>query len=427
MIRIAALLLGISLAGTVLGEDWPQFLGPTRDGMVQKQNLPDKFAAGGPRQVWSVPVGEGFGGVSIHKGRVYLLDRVDDARDVLRCFGMTDGKEIWQTSYEVAGKLSYPGSRSTPTVDDKFIFTVGGFGHVHCFDRQTGTVVWAMDMRQSFNSETPNWGFSQSPLLYGEHVIVAAMNPQAGIVALDKATGEVAWKSGDVGGNTYASPKLYTLGGVEQVVFISSTGVSSVDPKTGKTLWRYNGYANRIPIPSPSQVDDKRLFVTGGYGSGSVMIQVTRNGEAWEVKELWKTTHGTQIHPAYVIGEHIFLNGNTNETLKARGQDAPGIICFDLDGTIKWTAGNEPPIERGGMIVVDGNGYLLNGQSGQLHLINISPQGFKPLDSAKLFETGGRNQNIWAPMALSNGYLILRDQQTLKCIDLQHNRQAAAR
>jgi outer membrane protein assembly factor BamB len=166
--------------------DWPQFLGPSRDGVLTRQNLPDKFPPGGPKEVWSVEVGVGFGGASVAGGHVYLLDREDDARDVLRCLSLRDGSEVWRRSYEVSGKLSFPGSRSTPTVDEKLIFTVGGFGHVAAFDRQTGRPVWSFTLKERFNSDPPNWGFTQSPLVYKDWVIIAPMGPQVGLTALDR-------------------------------------------------------------------------------------------------------------------------------------------------------------------------------------------------------------------------------------------------
>ena len=414
------------LSPLVLAGDWPRFLGPQGDGVVTGERLPERFPAGGPREVWSSPVGIGFGGASIVDGQVYVLDREDDARDVLRCLSLDTGKEIWRRAYEVAGKLSYPGSRSTPTVDEKLIFTVGGFGHVHAFDRQTGEVIWGFDLREKFKSPVPNWGFAQSPLLYKDWVIVAPMAEDVGLAAVDKATGEVAWKSEPVGGNTYASPKLYTLGGVEQVVFITTDGVAGIDPNTGRVLWRFDGYKNRIPIPSPTQVDDNRLFITGGYGAGSMMVRLDKSGDGFSVTELWRTEDGTQIHPAIFHGGRLYLNGNTNETLRGKGKNAPGLMCFDLEGDVQWRSDNEPGIDRGGMIVADGRAYLLNGQSGQLHLVQLDPNGYIEADTAKIFETGGQNVNIWAPLALSNGYLIARDQQTMKCLDLKAQRQARA-
>ncbi len=428
MTRIAsALIVSLSLTPGLIAGDWSQFLGPGRDGVVNGQKLPQQFPAGGPREVWASNVGIGFGGASVRDDRVYLLDREEDARDVLRCLSLKDGKELWRTAYDVSGKLSYAGSRSTPTLDDKYIFTVGGFGHVHCFDRATGKILWGFDLREKFKSPVPNWGFAQSPLLYKDWVIVAAMAPEAGIVALHKATGEVAWKSPDIGGNTYASARIYKLRGKEQIVFIAKTGVSAVDPDNGKVLWSFSAYQNNIPIPHPLQIDDQRLFITGGYGAGSVMVRVDKEGEGFKVTELWKTPQGTQIHPAFLHEGHLFLNANTNETLKGKGDNAPGLICMNLEGQVKWRTNNRPSIDRGGMIVADGRAYMLNGQSGDLHLLELNSRGYKELATAKIFQTGKQNTNIWSPMSLSDGYLLLRDQQQLKCLDLRNNRQVSLR
>jgi len=413
-------------ASSAWAGDWPQFLGPNRNGVVHGQNLPAKFPAGGPRQVWNVDVGIGFGGPTIRDGRVYLLDREEDARDVLRCVALRDGKELWRTAYEVAGKLSYPGSRSSPTVDEKLIFTVGGFGHVHAFERQTGRIVWGFDLREKFKSPVPNWGFAQSPLLYKEWVIIAPMSAEAGLAAIKKETGEVVWKSEPVGGNTYASPRLYTIGGVEQVVFITNDRVVGIEPDTGRKLWQFDGYKNKIPIPSPTQIDDQRLFITGGYGTGSVMVRLDRSGDGFVITELWRTELGTQIHAAVFHDGYIYINSNENDNLKAGGKNAPGMVCLNLDGKVQWQTGNQPSIDRGGMIVADGRAYLLGGETGVLHLVQLSPNSYAELDSAKVVQAGRGNEHIWGPMALSNGYLVVRDQKQMKCFDLRLARQAKA-
>jgi outer membrane protein assembly factor BamB len=156
-------------------------------------------------------------------------------------------------------------------------------------------------------------------------------------------------------------------------------------------------------------------------------VSVEQSGETWNIRELWRTTLGTQIHAPVFHENHIYLNANENDNLKGGGRNAPGMVCFDLDGNVRWQSDNQPGIDRGGFIVVDGRAYLLNGQSGQIHLIQLTPEGYREVDTAKVFETGRNNQNIWGPMALSDGYLVVRDQLTIKCLDLRPSRQASAR
>jgi outer membrane protein assembly factor BamB len=422
----ALVLVGVAFSGRAA--DWPQFLGPSRDGVVRGQNLSHGLPTGGPGEVWSVETGIGFGGASIADGRVYLLDREEDERDVLRCIALHDGRELWRHAYESKGRVDWPGSRSTPTVDEDRVYTCGSFGHIHCVDRRTGQVVWALNMQEAYGSQVPRWGFAQSPLIYGDWVILAPMTDKVGLVALDKATGRTAWESPPIGGNTYASPRLYTIRGVEQIVFITTSGVSAIDPKTGRLLWQFTGYQNRIPIPSPTQIDEGRLFITGGYGAGSVMVRIDRDGESFSIHELWKTDHGAQIHPAMLHENHLYLNANTNETLKQRDEHGPGVICLDLEGGLQWSNDNKPSINRGGMLLIDGVAYLLSGDTGFLHLFRPNPRGYDELDRAQVFpKPGARQEPIWGPMALADGYLVLRDQKHLKCLDLKPRRQARAR
>ena len=140
----------------------------------------------------------------------------------------------------------------------------------------------------TFGSEPPRWGYSQSPLLYKNLLIVAPMSGFAGLGGLDRATGKVVWKSEPLGGGSYVSPILCTISGVEAVLMLTKGQLTAIDPGSGETIWKYNGYFNKIPIPSITSIGDGRIFVTGGYGAGSVMIKVTPNGEHFEVSELFR-------------------------------------------------------------------------------------------------------------------------------------------
>ncbi len=411
---------------------WPQFLGPDRNAISGETGLARKWAATGPKEIWSIKVGPGFGGASVVGNDVYILDRVDIDREVLRCLDFRSGKETWNYEYATKKvKLPVSGSRSTPTVEGDFIYTLGRLGNVNCVNRRTHKVVWSQDLMKLFDlKDTARWGYSQSPLVVGNHVIVPSVSSESGnLVAFDKGTGRKAWQTGELGGSHYVSPRLYDIAGEKQVLIFGKTKgnrgrFTSVNPATGKTLWTYEGYSNNIMIPSPTNLGDDRLFVTGGYGAGSVMLRVNKSSGRYSVKELYRIdAEGSQIHPAIYFRGQLYANWNTNENLRKGKFQEGGLACIDPDtGKIRWRTGEKPNFDRGNLIFADGMIIILDGELGELALVDPSPGGYHELARAKVFSNlKSRRNMIWAPMALADGKLIVRSQDTLKCLNLRAN------
>ena len=426
--------LFVLMACPAAGADWPQFQGVNRDGRSPETGFPRTWPESGPKVLWSISLGPGFAGPAIVGDEVYILDRVDDEKDVLRCLDFTTGKELWTYSYDSPGLVGHNGSRGTPTVDANYVYSVGMLGELTCVDRKTHKPVWRKNLPKDLQGEMSAWGIAQNPVLYKNLVIVAAHGPDASVVALDRETGAEVWRSEGLGGPAYCSPAVVTLGGVEQVVMtlppVESEDeedeededredppgkVAGLSLEDGSTLWTYDGYACGIPIPYPVQLPDDRLFVTGGYGAGSVMLQITRNGDAFAVKELFRLKSeecGSQVHQPILHEDHLYVNSNGNE-----GEN--GLTCVTLDGKVLWrTADTDglPTFERGNLMFVDGLIIEFDGKKGTLHLIEPSPEGYKELARTKLFS----GREMWAPMALSQGKLLVRNQKEMKCIDLRN-------
>ena len=405
---VLTLTVVLATAACVAMADWPQFLGPARNGVAPDAKLARPWPADGPKVLWTVKLGIGFGGPSIKDGKVYLLDRVDDAQDVLRCFDFAEGRELWNFAYDAPGKLDHNGSRSTPTVDDKYVFIIGPFGHFHCVDKATHKPLWRKRLLEEFQSKRPNWGVAQSPLLYKDAVIVAPLGRKAGVVAFEKATGEIKWQSRPFGRMAYASPLVTTIDGVEQVVMLGNNRMAGVDVADGKLLWTYAGYRCKIPIPGPTPIGDVRIFLTGGYNAGSAMIRVRRGEGKFTAEQVFKEKKlGSQRHNPLLHQGHLYLNCNTNSR-------RDGLVCMDLDGNVKWRTSRSPNFERGNLILADGVILIMDGRSGVLRMVQPDPKGYKELAQAKVL--AGRS--IWAPMALSDGKLLLRDQRRMKCLDV---------
>ena len=394
-----------------VSDDWPQFLGPNRDGTVSVGDIARSWPADGPRLLWTVDVGPGFGGASIRDGEVFLLDRPNDEQDVLRSLRLESGEELWRIAFDAPGRLDYNGSRSTPAVDEDRVYAIGPLGDVYCIDRAARREVWRLNLRTAFRAEPPPWGFAHSPLLVRDMVIVLALGEEQGVVALDRAGGEVVWKSPPIGGGSYVSPTLRTVAGAEMVLAQTASQVVGLNPDTGEVLWNYGEYLSRMPAPVPTAIGNGRVFLTGGSLAGSVMLEVKRDGRAFSVSELFRIVkRGSQIHPALFHGNHLYANFNVNEDM------SEGLVCINLKGNIKWQTKKSPDIDRGNLIIVGDLMLTMHGQNGELALIDPEPSGYRELARAKVLD--GEDGNIWGPMAFARGRLVVRDQKQMRCLDL---------
>jgi hypothetical protein len=413
MSRLTLFIALMLFTAAASADDWPQFQGPKGDGVAPGHNLARQWPDDGPRVRWTNEVGDGFGGAAIRDGQVFILDRAEDQFDIVRCFDLTDGDELWQVKYERPGRLSYNGSRSTPTVTGEHVYATGPFGDVYCIDLNTQSPVWHRNMADDYDAQPPNWGFAASPVMVDNRLIVAPMSGSAAVVALDPMTGETLWNSESLGGGAYDTPRLVTLAGKAQLVFVTRQNIAGIDPTSGDVLWRFGDYDQQIPIPSPTPIGDNRLFVTGGYGGGSVVIDILRDGERWRGVEVSRQPHGSQIHPALKHGDALYANINEN------GQMERGLACMNLDGSIRWQTHQDPDVNRGGLLIVGDLLLSLGGEDGVLRLIELNDDRYVQLAAHPMFDgLGRRNNNLWAPLAFADGKLVIRSQSQLKCVDL---------
>ncbi len=406
--------------------DWPQFLGPARDSVSPDKNIARAWPESGPAIRWTLDTGKGFGGAAIRDGEVFFLDRDGESGDILRVIDLKTGVEKWRYAYEAKGKLSYPGSRSTPTVDDKHIYTIGGMGDLYCISRETKKPVWNTHMTKHWKVGKLNWGYAQSPLVYKDTLIVTPTDDTTPILAaLNKNTGEVVWESPvkDAGGkyssDYYASPILRTVCGEQGLLQITNNQVSFINPDNGKLIWKFNGYSVKFAIPAPTVLPDgQHLFITGGYEDGSVMIKVTKTAAGYDIKETFRFRgDGCQLHTPVVFGDFLYANINENAKFNRANRKHGGLACIDpVKGEIVWRTGDEPFFSRGAVMLIGDLIVALEGDKGTLHLIEPNPVSYRELAQAKVLD--GQGEMVWAPMAFSGGLLIVRDQNQMKCIDL---------
>jgi outer membrane protein assembly factor BamB len=425
--RFAWLAIPITILGAVLtvsGADWPHFGGPNSSGVSDEKGLATSWPADGPKVLWKVDLAAGFGGAAVRDGKVYVMDHTASGQDVVICLDLADGKELWRFGYDAPGKVDYPGPRATPTVDDEFVFTVGAFGELCCTSLKTHTGVWHHNIVKEFAGERARWGVAQSPCVYKDLVIVAPQSPKASLAAFDKKTGQPRWTSKATGPMSYASPLVVNVGGMDQIVMLTCgvpapgdprpdprkrdapVTIFGADPKDGEILWHYEKFRCWIPIPSVTDMGGGKFFITGGYAAGARIFQVQQKDGKWVVEDVMATREcESQMHNGLLWENYIYANSASN---------GRGVICMDLEGKLKWS--QRGLTDNGGAVLIaDGMLYIMGGNDGTLYLAKASPDGYKELAKAKVLD----GQQVWAPMALSDGKLLVRDQKQLKCLDVK--------
>jgi outer membrane protein assembly factor BamB len=415
-------------------QDWPQYLGPNRNGLSDQKGILRSWPEQGPEVLWKTDVGIGFGGPVVKDGKVYLLDRDDKAGDKLRCIDLSSGKELWNFRYEAPGSVMFPGSRSVPALDGNRVYSCGPYGNLYCIDINTHKPIWNKNVWTDWGGEKiPTWAITQCPLVYGDLLILASQTSKAGVVAYEKLTGNVKWVTPPIGPVGYVSPEIIKVGRESHIVMISASKgrgesasggkVVGIDPLNGKILWEYTNWQCGIPVPDAVDAGDGKVLITGGYQAGAAMIKIEKKADgSYSVKELYKNPDfGAHTQPPVLVNGYFYAQYSTNER-------KDGLVCMSIDGQVKWKTGRSPLFDKGGLIVADGLLLATDGST-KLYLIEPDPSSFKPVATAELLKEGGTgsgtdqaaskvgssNQN-WAPLALADGKLLIRDQNRLMCV-----------
>ena len=423
--RSMLLLLCISAFNTAIAQDWPQYLGPNRNSTSAQKGLLRTWPQQGPEVLWTSEVGIGFGGPVVKGGKVYLLDRDDKTGDKMRCFDLTSGKELWSFSYDSPGSVMFPGSRSVPAVDGNRVYSCGPNGDLYCIDINTHKPIWNKNVWSDYGgAKVPTWAISQCPVVYGDLLIIASQAPKAGVVAYEKLTGKVKWATPSLGPVGYVSPVIIKVGKEDHVVMITASAgrgesasggkVVGIDPLTGKILWEYGNWQCSIPAPSAVDAGDSKMLITGGYNAGSAMITVEKKADGtYSVAELFKNPDfGAHTQPPVLVNGYFYAQYSTNER-------KDGLVCMGMDGKVKWITRRAPLFDKGGIILADGLLLVTDGSS-KLYLIEPDPTAFKAISIAELLKGDSGDQRFptqnWAPLALADGKLLIRDQSRIKCV-----------
>ena len=395
--------------------DWPQILGPHRNGVADAEQITDTWATGGPKTLWQREVGTGFAGVSVSKGTAILYHRVGEQELVLALDART-GKEIWKSASPANYSPSYTeddGPRAIPVIAGNRVYTYNASGYLRCLDFTTGKVLWKRDTYEDFNSKKefhgePSqgyFGFASSPIVEGNKVIlnVGGDTRDSGIVAFAADTGETVWKATSERAS-YSSPVAVTVDGVRHLIFVTRLNVVSLNPDNGKERFRFSfGRTGPTVNAANPVVFDGQLFVTASYGIGAVLAKIKPNNAEvlWRDRDIMASQYTTCVeHEGTLFG----VEGR---------QDGPpaDLRCFDTKiRKVLWTQ----PSFGYATLIKAGSKLLILTTDGTLVLAAANPHKYEELARQQISET-----TVRALPALADGLLYVRDSKLLKCFDLR--------
>ncbi len=400
---------------------WPRFRGANFDAISSDDvALARTWQTDGPGVLWSIEVGEGYAGAAVLAGRVYVLDYDhENQADAIRCLSLADGKEIWRYWYPVKVKRNHGMSRTVPAVTDKYVVTFGPKCHVTCLDSVTGQFRWMLNLVKDFGAKVPPWYAGQCPLIEdGKAIIAVGGQPEAGLIesqrcwplmmAVDCETGEIVWQSPNPHGwvMTHSSVMPAEFMGVRMYVYCGSGGVVGVSAEDGSILWESTEWKIRVAnVATPVVVGEGRIFLSGGYNAGSMMLRLTKeNGRisTQQVFRLEPEVFGSPQHTPIFYNGHIY-------GVRPDGQ----LTCLDSDGQVVWTSTSAHKFGLGPYTIANDLIYVMN-DSGVLTLVDATPSGYVEFGQAKVLD----GIESWGPMAIVSGRLILRDLNRMMCLDI---------
>ena len=373
--------------------DWPQFRGPDRNGEGPALNIsawPEK----GPQVLWRRDIGNGFSAITIADGKLFTMfagQNGDKRSEFAACLSQESGEVVWKTPLDDEFIEEFGnGPRSTPTYDNGKIYALSSGGHLYALEAATGKTIWHISFTDTFKTQVPRWGFSTSPLIEGDLVLIetGALEKEA-FAALDKTTGEVRWKvaDGQPGMTGYNSPIGATIGSQRQIIFAVGDNLTGVDLQ-GNQLWNHTWAERIMTIAMPLFIPPNKVFVSATGRGGGVMVEIT--GADPPVKELWKTRLiKNHFSSSVLYGGHLY--GFDNATMK----------CVSVeDGEQLWA-------KRGfgkGSLILSGDKLLILGDKGDLALAKATPEGYQEISKHHCLE--GKS---WTAPVLAEGIIYLRN------------------
>ncbi|MFW6146294.1 MAG: PQQ-binding-like beta-propeller repeat protein [Planctomycetota bacterium] len=430
--------------GTPSDDDgaWPHFRGPGRDATVpaaEAQGLLRQWPEGGPRVLWEIDgLYMGYSGAAVHGGRVFFHDYDDQGpRWMVRCVSLADGAEIWRWSYRRKIRRNHAVTRTVPATDGTHVVSLDPKAMLHGLDAATGKRLWAIDLPARYGARIPPWYNGQCPLIDDGRAVIGVGGRETLMIAVDPATGTVLWETPNKARHplSHSSVMPAVIGGRRQYVWCTLSGFVGVAADDGsilwEVLWRPRGGAasaiedyaagaphvtivdwrtNTAVAPSPVVLEDGRIFMTAGYKAGCVMFRVKRTADGGSVAEVdYTIPHGrfnADCQTPVVRDGHLFA---VDHAVDGKGRFA----CLSLDGTVAWRHEGQT-FGLGNWLLVGDVLFAMDGDTGTLHMIEATPDGYTSLGRASVLD----GHEVWAPMAYVNGKLICRDMDTMVCLEV---------
>ncbi len=402
MRRVLAGCVVVLMGLPVWGADWPNWLGPNRNGSSPETGLLVDWPKDGPKVLWKAPGGEGYSAVVVAKGKAVTLVQRNGGEAVL-ALDAAKGTKLWETKIAPAYKNQYGnGPRSTPTFEGDFVYVQSVSGPLVCLDAAKGDIVWSVDLLKEFGAKNISWGLSASPVVDGDLVLAIPGGKGAGVVALNKKDGKLAWKLGDDKA-AYATPVAMTVAGQKQLLFFTASGLLAVSP-AGKELWRVTWETEYdCNICTPLVIGDT-LFVTSGEGVGSALYRLSASGPPemiWESKgkkgvmtNFWANS---VVQDGYLYG----LNGEFSERIQ--------LNCVELKtGKLMWS---QKEFGKGGICLADGHLFMTT-KAGDVVLARATPEKYE--EKAR-FTLLGDNRTV---PTISDRRMYLRDKENIYCLEV---------
>lgn len=416
---IAAFWFCFSLVpGTSSANDWPQWRGPQRDGTSTEKGLLKQWPAGGPKLLWQVnEIGDGYSTPVVVGNRIYLMSNHGMENEFVAALSTKDGKLIWSTRVGNVGNPNqnppYPKARSTPTVDGNFIYALGSDGDIACLELKTGKIQWSRNIRKEFGGTPGEWAYAESPLVDGDVVVVTPGGADATMVALNKKTGALIWKSAIPGGDTagYASAIVVQGGGRKQYVQLLTKGIVGVDAKTGQFLWRYTEAA-KGPAQYFTPITRGDYVYGGALGVGGALVRLKSDGAGVAAEQVYFIRGlPNGIGGAVLVGDHLYGTEVTRQ-----------LVAVEFTtGKVMWKTED---FGWGSVAAADGHLYI-HFISGEMVLVEASADAFRekgrftPPNQPMKKKVGQYPERAFAYPVIANGRLYIRDLGTLWAYDIK--------
>lgn len=445
-VRIRFVLMSVALipAAATVADDWPQWLGPKRDGIWREQGILEKFPDGGPKINWRAPIGSGYSGPAVADGRLYVMDfqraRSDSGElakprggaivgaERVLCLDVATGKMVWEHKYEAGYRINYPqGPRTTPAVAGDRVYTLGAMGDLYCLDARTGAVRWLKILPAAYATEPPVWGWAAHLLVDRDKVFCLVGGPGSAVVAFNKETGEEVWRALSAEEIGYSPPVIIDAGKSKQLIVWLDTTVNSLDPDTGKPYWSMKHPAEGNPdrpvvtIMTPKRHDE--LLLVSEFYKGSLMMKL--DSERPAASEVWRSKSPNPMRPdnlnalmttPIIRDGHIYGIGGSGE-----------LRCIEADsGSLVWesfaaTTGGRRADNATAFLVEQGERTFIFNDQGDLIIARLTRDGFEELDRAHLLKPTGfaRGRDVvWSHPAFALRCMFARNDEEIISVAL---------